>query len=300
MNRLHKFNSSLVGILCSLIAFSLFALMDTSNKFALSKDINFFTFLIYLDLSIVVVIILVGWFYYGVTLFKVESKFVILRAVISVINTFASLLAVSHLPLYMFYSITFLGPIITVVLAFFILKESLNTYKMCFLILGFLGAILVVFSPHNVKYNFDMSWFGLIFAFLVALTNAVNGIIVRRYLPSANTFSIAFYSIILSLLVGLIYILLIKPQFNLMLPPNFNQLSLIFISGLLAGLGMVFSMWSFQKSQVINITHFQYSQMVLGIILGYFIFKDIPTTYSLIGIVIIIISNVVIIKNYNR
>ncbi|MGV3279228.1 EamA family transporter [Rickettsiales bacterium LUAb2] len=288
-------STNLIGALYSLIAFTLFAIMDVINKFILQiGNIAFFVFLVYLDISILIFLLLCGFVYYKFAFFKPNKPlFTGMRAVISVVNTLVSLYAVSHLPLYIFYSLTFLTPFVAIILAVCFLKEEINLYKLSFLLLGFLGVLLVIIHPSSFAAN-HISYFGLLCAFLVAVTNAINGIIVRKYMPTSNTFTIAFYNILLSLLIGLIYISLHYNQ--PLLDIKFTQLTLISLAGITAGLGMVFSMWSFQKAKVINITHFQYTQIIFGIVFGYFIFKDVPNIFSIIGAIIIIISNIMITK----
>lgn len=289
-----------LGILLSFISYSCFAFMDVVNKFLFSSvNISFFSYMFWLDLAILITLFTIGFFRTSLSsnIFKTKKPMgIFVRSLFSVGNTLCSLVAISNLPFHIFYSLTFMQPILTTLLSIILLIEKPNFKKIGLIIFGFLGVIISI-EIWNVQ-NSVFPIIGIVAGLGVALTGALSGVVVKKYLPEENTVTIAIYNILLSILVASGYFAFANE--TIYLTNNIKTIVLISLGGILAGLGMIFFMMSFQRSSVQSIVSMQYVQIIWGVFFGYVIFSNVPSVYAIIGISIIIFSNYINIKISNK
>jgi drug/metabolite transporter (DMT)-like permease len=284
-------------ILLSFFAYTSFAFMDVINKFIFSNYsfLSFFQYMLLLDLAIIIFLIL-----YGMKLYKLdlsffiakEKKGILIRSCLSVINTLCSLLTIYYLPLHMFYALVFLQPICAVAFSVLFGLEKINKYKISFILLAFVG-IMISIEFWSASYD-NIKLLGIIGGIGIAISGALSGVVVKKYLTNENAITIAFYNILLSIIVAIVYLSFrMENPFNDM---NFNLGILISLAGFFCSLGIIFFMKSYQKGAVQSIAILQYTQIVWGVLFGYMLFKDSPSLFSIIGILLIIIANIFNIK----
>ena len=273
--------------------FTVFSLMDVVNKFFFATtQISFFNYVLWLDFAILFSVLSFVFISQGLSMdfLKTQNKKAILiRSLLSVLNTFASLLAISHLPLHMFYALAFMQPIFATIFAFIFMIQKINLKKIILIFLAFLGMTLAV-EFFNQE-SFIIPILGLIGGLGIAITGALSGIVVKKYLPRENILTVTTYNILLSIIV--VSLILVLSKESLFIPNTNIENSrdfLILFAGILACIGMIFFMKSYQKGAVQNIAIIQYTQIVVGIAFGYLIFKDIPSLYNILGILIILIA----------
>ncbi|MDR2007777.1 MAG: DMT family transporter [Alphaproteobacteria bacterium] len=285
-----------MGILLSFLAYSSFAFMDTVNKFLFSSiDISFFSYMFWLDSAILTALIIIGLFTsrLSLSIFKTKKAFwVFVRSLLSVGNTLCSLIAISHLPFHIFYSLAFMQPIIATLLSIFLFIERPNLRKIVLIILGFIG-VLISIQIWDLSHS-GFALIGILGGLGIAITGALSGIVVKKYLPTENTITIAIYNILLSMLVALGYFAFTGEK--LFLTDNINTITLIALGGIFCALGMIFFMMSYQKGAVQSIVSMQYIQIIWGVLFGFILFATVPSLPAIIGVAIIMIANYINIK----
>ncbi len=284
------------SMLLSLLAYTSFAMMDVINKFLFSSyQIGFFQYMLLLDLSIIVFIFFIGFLSFNKTLkflYPKNKQGIAIRSLISVINTLCSLIAISYLPFHLFYTLAFLQPIFAVVFASMFNLEKLNFKKILIISLGFSGGLISI-EYWNQSFS-NIQIIGILGGFGIAISGALSGVIVKKYLKDENTTTIGFYNILLSIFVACIY-LLIKQE-NPFVNLSNNFIGLILGAGLFCSLGILFFMKSYQNGYIHSIAILQYTQIVWGVGFGYFLFSTIPNIYSIFGALIIILANLLNLK----
>ncbi|MDR0484094.1 MAG: DMT family transporter [Alphaproteobacteria bacterium] len=290
MSLLHK------GIFLSFISYTCFAFMDVVNKFLFSSvEISFFSYMFWLDSAILITLLIIGLFTSKLSLdiFKTKHTFwVFVRSLLSVGNTLCSLVAISHLPFHIFYSLAFMQPIIATLLSIVLFIEKANFKKIALILSGFIGVIISI-QLWDMEHS-GFALIGILGGLGIAITGALSGIVVKKYLPQENTITIAIYNILLSILVATIYLGVIGE--NLYLTDNFKTISLIGMGGVLAAFGMIFFMLSYQRGAVQSIVSMQYIQIIWGVLFGILLFSTIPSIYAIIGVAIIMVANYINIK----
>ena len=78
--------------------------------------------------------------------------------------------------------------------------------------------------------------------------------------------------------------------------PNFIDLFLLSMIGILGGLANLWLSQSYKYSEVSLVTPLKYLALVFAIIFGYFIWEEVPTLKTLIGASLVIISSFIIFR----
>lgn len=283
------------GFILSFIAYLSFSFMDVINKFLFATvNIDFFSYMLWLDLAIIFALVMFGVANHNFSLqfFKTNNyKPILLRSIISVGNTLCSLVAISHLPFHLFYILAFMQPIIASFLSIIFKMESLKIRKILLIIFGFLG-VLISIKVWDFTNN-HIAMFAIAAGLGIALTGALSGIVVKKYMVNDNAITIAIYNILLSILVACGYFLISAKHIFI---PDLSIAAMILGAGTACAAGIVFFMKSYQTGEVQTISQLQYTQIIWGTFFGYLIFHEIPSVYSVIGAVIIIAVNTLNLK----
>lgn len=67
------------------------------------------------------------------------------------------------------------------------------------------------------------------------------------------------------------------------------------LAGILGGLGQILMTESYRHAEASTVAPFEYTSMILSIVVGYFAFGDVPTLYTLVGGVIVVAAGIFII-----
>jgi drug/metabolite transporter (DMT)-like permease len=78
--------------------------------------------------------------------------------------------------------------------------------------------------------------------------------------------------------------------------PSFKDLFLLSMVGILGGLANLWLTQSYKLSEVSLVTPLKYLALVFAILFGYFIWNEAPTTKTLVGASLVIISSFIIFK----
>ena len=78
--------------------------------------------------------------------------------------------------------------------------------------------------------------------------------------------------------------------------PNFLDLFLLSMVGILGGLANLWLSQSYKYSEVSLVTPLKYLALVFAIIFGYFIWNEIPTLKKLMGALLVIVSSFIIFR----
>uniref|UniRef100_A0A2A4Z2E1 EamA family transporter n=1 Tax=OCS116 cluster bacterium TaxID=2030921 RepID=A0A2A4Z2E1_9PROT len=199
------------------------------------------------------------------------------------------------LPLPEATAIGFASPILAVIFAAIFLGEKIRAFRISTVILGLIG-VLIILSPRlGADQSFDnAATFGAIAVLLSATFGAFAQIFTRKLVLVEKTVTIVFYFSLSSTLLSLLSI-----PFGWVVPSTQEALILIF-AGFAGGLGQIFLTSSYRFAPTAVIAPFDYVSMILALIVGYFIFDEVPTTIMLIGAAVVITAGILIIWRESR
>ena len=179
-------------------------------------------------------------------------------------------------------TLAFVAPLVTTALSPFILREKVGIRRWSAVIVGFIGTLIVI-RPGTIDFNL---------ATIAALgTGFFYGIylIITRKLHSSDN---PLLTLLLTGVVGGVIGSFIVPV--VWVNPTINQWLLLALMGVFACLGHLFLILSLKYADASKLAPFGYFEIVTNIILGYYFFSDFPTTWTWVGLTIIIFSGVYI------
>lgn len=208
------------------------------------------------------------------------------RGLLSVGGMFTNFSALTRLPLADATAISFASPLITVALAAIILKEHVRIYRWSAVLVGFAG-VIVMLVPH-----FELGAYatagvataaavGSVLALISAVCNAGTVIQTRRLTQSETTSSIVFYFSLVCAIAG-----------ALTLPfawhsPTGSELVALISLGVLGGIAHIFLTESYRHASASVVAPFDYSAMLWALLLGYWMFGELPSALVYVGAAIV-------------
>jgi len=220
------------------------------------------------------------------------------RGLLSVCGMFTNFSALIRLPLADATAISFASPLITVALAAVVLKERVRVYRWSAVLIGFTG-VIVMLIPH-----FDIGAYaglhgaaaaiGSLFAITSAVCNAGTVIQTRRLTQSETTSSIVFYFSLVCAIAG-----------ALTLPfawhsPTARELAALIALGVLGGLAHILLTESYRYAAASVIAPFDYTSMLWALLLGYWLFGELPDTLVYLGAAIVASAGLFVIWRERR
>lgn len=201
------------------------------------------------------------------------------RGVFFTVQFLVILKAFSLMPMANVYSIMFCAPLMTTLLAVFLLKEKTDLLHWLAILAGFAG-VLIILRP-----GFSDFEAGFIYA-LCSMFLLSMGQLVNRTIPHSETkLSFGLYAILVTLVVS--GFLVIWQGFRL---PDLNMLLILTLSGTLSGVAVMLVGMGFSKAQTAYASAMQYIQMVWGSLLGFLVFGDLLDLWVGLGALIIVSS----------
>ena len=194
------------------------------------------------------------------------------------------------LPLPEVTAIGYAAPLLVVVFAAMFLNEDVRAFRLSAVALGMVG-VLIVLSPRlSVGASLNSSeTLGAIVVLMGAVLAALAQVFVRKLVATESTAAIVFWFTITSSIMALFTL-----PWGWVVPPWHMALMLVF-AGLFGGIGQIFLTSSYRFADASLVAPFDYTSMILALLIGYFIFDEVPTGTMLIGAGIVILAGVLII-----
>ena len=190
----------------------------------------------------------------------------------------------SLMPMATMQSLILTGGIMTAALAPFILKEQVGIYRWVAVLLGFIGA-LVVIQPTGSSFLGWSAVIGLMGAFW---GGTLVGFFLRSLGRTEKAWTSVFYFLLIGSIITLPYCLWTKIQFYEQAIPGILGLS---IAG---GGSLILKTQAYRYAEASLLSPFTYFSLLWAIIFGWIGFSEIPNKWVLIGGGIIIVSNLFI------
>lgn len=194
------------------------------------------------------------------------------------------------LPLPEVTAIGYAAPLLVVIFAAMFLGEEVRAFRLSAVALGMVG-VLIVLSPRlSVGAALNVSeTLGAIVVLMGAVMAALAQVFVRKLVQTEDTAAIVFWFTVTSSVLAL---------FTLpwgWVVPDWSFAFMLVLAGLFGGLGQIFLTSSYRFGDASLLAPFDYTSMLLALVIGYFIFDEVPTGTMLIGAGLVISAGVLII-----
>lgn len=187
-----------------------------------------------------------------------------------------------NLPLAMATSLGFTAPLMTTALAILVLKEVVTLRKWALIIVGYMGVLVIV---HPADFTFNNAVYVLLLANLFASGSIICG---KKLTATESTISMMFYvNVISTLLSGSV------AYFMWVTPSTHDFIILIFL-GLMGVTAQFCYIRSLQNANPSFLAPFEYSCLIIAIPIGFLIFSELPTLWTLIGAGVIISATLLV------
>ncbi|MCB1556299.1 MAG: DMT family transporter [Alphaproteobacteria bacterium] len=279
----------LVGIFFSAFGFTLFSVGDLLFK-TLSADYSIFQLIPMVGCVSMFVYLAAAPYLGGIpSIWRTKNfRIHIIRALIGVVQVGTIMYAFSHLPMATVYTLVFIAPAITTVLAMLFLREPVRLAHGLAICLGFAG-VLIVLRPGLVPLNIAS-----LCVLLSALTLSSANILSRFIGKSETLLSLVFFP---QLFVIVILGALSAPAFEM---PTPSAAGLVVLCGFLNAAGMLSVVFSFVKTPAGIVAPFQYIQIIWGVLFGYLFFGDALDVWTGLGAFVIILSGFWLLRHARR
>ena len=194
------------------------------------------------------------------------------------------------LPLPEVTAIGYAAPLLVVIFAAMFLGEEVRAFRLSAVALGMAGVLIVISPRLSVDASVTASeTLGAIVVLMGAMLAALAQVFVRKLVQTEGTAAIVFWFSITSSIMAL---------FTLpwgWVVPSWSVVLMLVMAGLMGGIGQIFLTSSYRFADASLVAPFDYTSMLLALVIGYFIFDEAPTGTMLIGASIVIFAGVLII-----
>ncbi|MEQ6202214.1 DMT family transporter [Sulfitobacter sp. HNIBRBA2951] len=203
------------------------------------------------------------------------------------------------LPLPEVTAIGYATPMFTVIFAALLLGERVRLFRLSAVALGLIGVMIVIAPRLSLDQTYsDAATIGVLMILAAAILRALVQIHVRRLVQTDSTSAIVFYFALTASVASLLTLPL-----GWMFPtpalawtaPGYSALGLIICAGLIGGVAQIMVTASYRFGTASMLAPFDYSSMVFAMLIGWFIFDEVPTAPILIGAALVIAGGVLII-----
>lgn len=222
----------------------------------------------------------------------------IIRGVIGVVSMWLGFVGLTRLPLPEQITLNYAQPLMVVVFGALFLKETVRFYRWSAVIAGFIGVIIVAWpkltllsSPQGLESD---QLIGVLSVLAGAVVSGVVMLQIRQLVVTERSATIVLWFSVIAALCGLATL-----PFG-WTPLDRMQLACLVIAGFAGGIGQILMTEAYREGDVSIIAPFEYTSMILGIVIGYFVFGDMPTVYTLVGGAIVVAAGIFIILREHR
>jgi drug/metabolite transporter (DMT)-like permease len=208
-----------------------------------------------------------------------------------------SFYGLTKLPLPESITIGYATPLIIVALSVVFLHEQVRLYRWSAVVIGLVGVVIILAPRLTLLSGGGIETeeaFGALAALAAAAFAAVAGLLVRRLVHTERTATIVLYFSITSTLIALL-----SAPFGWVWPTPQQAVYLV-CAGFAGGIAQILLTECYRHADLSIIAPFEYSSLLLGLVIGYLVFGDVPTMQMLIGGAIVIASGIFIIMREHQ
>lgn len=276
------------------IFLSMASLLKASEGVPLGQLVFFRSF--FAILPIAAFLIVRGEFVAGMT--TERSLGHLWRGLVGVCGMGLGFFALTRLPLPEAVAIQYAMPLLIVVFGALFLKETVRLYRWSAVAVGMVGVGVILWPRLGLFAGSAGPMNEIAVGALAALLSSVFGafatILVRNLVQTERSATVVLYFSITCSLVALATV-----PFGWVWPTP-AQAAMLVGAGIAGGIAQILLTESFRHADVSVVAPFEYTSLLLSIIIGYVFFRDVPTLEMLIGAVIVVAAGIFIIYREHK
>lgn len=211
----------------------------------------------------------------------VKRNFVRAIVVLCTASTFFT--AIARLPLAEAVALTFMAPLLMVLLGRLILKEPMSPRALVGIGIGFVGVIVIARGQDAADASsFDLV--GIVAALACAFFYALSMVLMRQQSAKDSTITIVALSNILAFVLAT-PVMIMQWQ-----APTTDHLLVFAAAGFFGTCGHLCMAWAYSRAHAGRLGVMEYTAFLWAGLLGYFFFAELPTRWTLAGAAMIIVA----------
>lgn len=212
------------------------------------------------------------------------------RSFAGVASMFLYFAALTLLPLADITAFSFVAPIFAVVLAALLLHEKVGALRWGAAAIGFAGVLLML-EPHGGTARLVFAGFsaGAALALAAALLSAFVVIFIRQMSATEQSETIVFYFMLVCAAAGAATMVWSRMSLT------GAEVFWLVLCGILGGIGQICMTYCYRYAEPSLLAPFDYVTMIWAVLLGYFIFAEVPKPVVMGGALLVIAAGLGII-----
>ncbi len=198
-------------------------------------------------------------------------------------------------------AVFFVMPLIVTLLAPWVLGETVGWRRIAAVAIGLIGAVMII-KPSQALFGIHAILplgTALSFSFYIMYTRKLARTNAEGEAQPVPAITMQFWSGLIGSIIMLIAIVCLQPLdlsvFNFQWPEAWQWQRLVLV-GLIAAIGHLILTNAFKYADASILAPFQYVELIVAAILGWYLFNDIPTVTTVIGTLILVASGMYIFK----
>lgn len=206
--------------------------------------------------------------------------------------------ALTRLPLPEAITLNYAQPLLVVVFSAIFLGETVRAYRWSAVAIGLVGVVIVswpkltLFGASAEMGTDEMM--GVAAALAAASISAVAVLLVRNLVQTERTATIVLW---FSLNASLVALLTIPFGWQSL---TTTQAASLIAAGFCGGVGQILMTAAYRYAEASTVAPFEYTSLILGLVVGYVVFHEFPTMHMLVGGAIVVAAGIFIIWREHR
>lgn len=205
-----------------------------------------------------------------------NNTLLISRAIVGSLSMLLFFMSVKHLSIGTAVSLRYIAPIFAAIFAVFLLKEKIKPLQWIFFLISLFGVFVLK------GFDNQLNTIGLVLVMLASLLSGLVYIIISKIGKSEHPIVIVNYFMIFAAILGGAL------SINNWVTPKGNEWYFLTSLGVFGYLGQVYMTKAFQNASTNIIAPIKYFEVIYTATIGVFLFGEIYTFYSFLGISLII------------
>ncbi|MCB4797739.1 DMT family transporter [Neotamlana laminarinivorans] len=205
-----------------------------------------------------------------------NKKLLILRGLVGVTSMSLYFMSTKYLPIGTAVTLRYLAPIFASVLAMFLLNDRIKKWQWLFFAIAFFGVLIIK------GFDAQINTYGLVLILGAAVFSGLVYVVLSKIGKSEHPVVVVNYFMIISTLVGAVF-----SVFNWTNPKGIEWVLLLSL-GVFGYFGQVYMTKAFQVASTSQVAPLKYLEVIFTVLFGVFIFAEVYTMWSLLGIALII------------
>lgn len=218
------------------------------------------------------------------------------RGIVGTVSMMLFFFALSRLPLPEAVTLGYAMPLLIVVFSAVFLREVVRLYRWTAVAAGFAGVVIIAW-PSLTLFSSGVSSaaaIGVAASLGAATLGAVAQLLVGRMVETERPATVVFYFLATASALSLLTV-----PFGWVTPTPL-QAGYLVGAGIAGGIAQILLAESYRHAEMSVVAPFEYSSLVLSVLVGFVFFGDVPTLFMLVGGLIVVASGIFIIYRERR